>query len=183
MASTIEAWSNLNRRFGMSIVNGNVVEVKLSRGMVTIIDATDADVVNKHKWYAHRGNTTFYARCGGGLQKAVLLHRMILEVPHGLYVDHINGDGLDNRRENLRLCTTSQNKHNGRKYRRPGGCSSVFKGVSRVVERNRRIRWRTCVTVNGTKYEMSFDTELSAARMYDELAREHFGEFAKTNFP
>jgi hypothetical protein len=104
MASTIGAWTNLVRRFDMDIMQSGVVEVKLTRGLVTIIDAEDFELVSQYKWCAQRSGNTDYAHRRHG-KTTVKLHRVLLVAPDGMHVDHVNGNGLDNRRENLRLCT------------------------------------------------------------------------------
>jgi len=85
----------------MSIVRGDVVEVKLSRGLVAIIDAEDAERVCQHRWCALPSGSTCYAhrRCG---RTTIKLHRFIMDATHGMHIDHINGDGLDNRKSTLR---------------------------------------------------------------------------------
>lgn len=104
------------------------------------------------------------------------LARLIVDAPEGLVVDHINGNPLDNRRENLRLCTVKENNWNRR--RRIGG-SSRFKGVSRAGN-----RWKAIIWPNGSqKYLGSYADPEEAARAYDRAAAEEYGEFACLNFP
>jgi hypothetical protein len=92
------------------------------------------------------------------------------------FVDHINGNGLDNRDENLRLATNSQNQMNSRKR---SGTSSRYKGVSL-----QRKRWRAQIKLDGKLiYLGMFDTEEQAAMAYDYAAIELFGEFSRINFP
>ncbi len=165
----------------MSIMQSGVVEVKLTRGLVTIIDAEDLELVSQHKWFASRGQNTDYAlrkQRIDGRQQTVSLHRVLLNAPEGMHVDHLNGDGLDNRKANLRLCTRSENRRNSQ--RQAGGVSK-FKGVSKRP--GRRKSWVAKIYVGKNQYTQCFFTELEAAERYDEMAREHFGEFAKLNFP
>lgn len=166
----------------MSILPNGVVEVQLTRGLVTIIDAEDLELVSQHKWCADRGRNTDYARRQqtiDGKKRSIKLHRVILNAPDGMHVDHINGNGLDNRKANLRLCTHAENRRNGQKRK---GCLSEYKGVSKQQGKCRK-RWTSTVRVGEKKYTKSFLTEIEAALWYDEIAREHFGEFAKINFP
>lgn len=166
----------------MSIIYENVVEVKLTRGLVTIIDAEDLELVSQWKWYATRGQNTDYAtrkQRVDEVQKTIILHRFLLNAPYVMHVDHINGNGLDNRRANLRLCTPSENLRNRQK---PKGCRSEFKGVSKNRDRWKK-SWRATIQINKKPCVKSFPTEIEAALWYDEMAREHFGEFAKLNFP
>lgn len=166
----------------MDIMQSSVVEVKLTRGLVTIIDAEDLELVSQWKWFASRGNSTDYAQRNDrthGIRKTVKLHRVILNAPEGMHVDHINHNGLDNRKSNLRLCTLSENLRNRRKQK---GCSSEYKGVVKR-QGSRQITWMATVKVDKKRHTQSFATELEAALWYDEKAKEHHGEFANLNFP
>jgi hypothetical protein len=109
--------------------------------------------------------------------KAIYMHLEIMSAPDGMEVDHMNGNGLDNRRENLRLCTRAQNRMNSVKRI---GKSSTFKGV--YWHKNCR-KWRASLKLDGKEIHIGyFNTELEAAEAYDEKALELFGEFAKPNF-
>lgn len=115
-----------------------------------------------------------------GSRKSVIakLHRLIVGARTGQCVDHINGDTLDNRRSNLRLCTTTENNRNVRHY----GLSSQFKGVQRLA--NCIDRWRAHIQVDGRLIHLGcFPSAAEAARAYDEAALKYFGEFARLNFP
>jgi hypothetical protein len=93
-------------------------------------------------------------------------------------IDHVNGNGLDNRRENLRRCSTSEQARNRPKQL---NARSRFKGVwwSKTAE-----KWQSSIMLSGKSVHLGiFDEEVSAAVAYDRAAREHFGEFARTNFP
>ena len=105
------------------------------------------------------------------------MHRLILGCGPGEEVDHRNGNGLDNRRGNLRPATHALNQANVRRVRAKSG----FKGVSRWVRPSPR-PWRAHITVKGRmKFLGAFATPEEAARAYDAAARELFGEFACTN--
>ena len=157
-------------------------EIELTQGRVARVDDEDFDWLNQWKWclsklyngkkqYATRG------KCGGSKTKTLLMHRLIINAKKDEHVDHRNGDGLDNRRSNLRICTMSQNQAN----RGPTKANtSGFKGVSP----DRRGRWRARVKVNGKQKALgSFATPEEAAIAYDREARAVFGEFARLNFP
>ncbi len=156
----------------MSNVASEVVEIKLNDGLTAIIDAEDYERVSKHRWTARKGGRCAYTN--------MMMHRLIIDAPQGVEVDHANGDPLDNRKENLRLCTRSQNIANTRKPRRKKGCQSVFKGVCRHKKSK---KWVASVQPGGKSYRRYCDTEVEAALAYDEMARQHFGEFARLNFP
>lgn len=114
-----------------------------------------------------------YAQASGGR----FLHRVVMQAACGQYVDHINGDKLDCRKSNLRLCDCSQNRANAAKTQIV--TSSQFKGVYRVGE-----RWRAHIGKYGRTITIGvFDDEIAAARAYDEHALIQFGEFARLNFP
>ena len=106
------------------------------------------------------------------------MHRVIAETPEGKETDHVNHNSLDNRRENLRVCTHSQNMANASK-KTPH--TSKFKGVTW----NRHLgRWYSRITCNGKLLNIGpFNSEIDAAKAYDEKATELFGEFALPNFP
>jgi hypothetical protein len=105
------------------------------------------------------------------------MHREVLKAPKGALVDHINHNGLDNRRANLRFVTAGQNCWNARKKR---GCSSKYKGV---YFQKRSRRWLANIIYRGERIFLGcFDDEQSAARAYDEKAKQLFGQYATLNF-
>ena len=157
-----------------------VIEIPLTQGKVAIIDFDDYERVSHYKWYAHKDKATFYAyantktECGESVK--LKMHRLIMNASILKQVDHINGDGLDNRRSNLRLATQSQNNQNQRKTRG----KSRYKGVSLRCDGK---KWCAQVKLNAKIHRLgSFNTEEDAARAYDKKARELFGEFARCNF-
>lgn len=106
--------------------------------------------------------------------KTVYMHREIMGTPKGMDTDHIDRNGLDNRKCNLRICTRSQNNHN----RQPRtDCDSRYKGVAK-----QRKRWMAHIQYNGRSIFLGeYDTEIEAAKAYDKKAKEFFGEFARPN--
>jgi hypothetical protein len=148
-----------------------IVEVQLTRGFLTIIDADSLASIQDRKWSALCAQKWVYAvsRVSG---KVTYLHRHLLSAPAGMTVDHINGNTLDNRLSNLRICTVSQNARNARV--KPH--SSQFKGVHRLRPGFFQVRARG-------GYVGTYRDEVEAARAYDRKALELFGEFARTNFP
>ena len=147
--------------------------IPLTRGKFALVDDEDFDFINQFKWFAHESKGKSYAE--RKLRNVhVKLHRVLLNAPPDKEVDHINGDGLDCRRENLRLCNHKQNTQNAR-LRKDN--TSGYKGVSSTVEG----RWRA--HIRGNKVFIGcFGTPEEAARAYDKKAIELFGEFAKLNF-
>lgn len=158
------------------------VEIALTQGYTTVIDAADADMVTLRRWCATvtAAGYVYAMRRQRGLdsvRRPVMLHRVILEAPDGYDVDHINGDTLDNRRGNLRLATRQQNTANGR--RRKEGASSQYRGVF-LDHRGRK--WRAQIREDGRQRSLgAFDTEEAAARAYNEEAVRIYGPFARLN--
>ena len=152
--------------------------ILLTQFYFTLVDEVDFEWLSKTRWCVLKQKTGERLYAARRLNnRFVLMHRIITNAPSGLDVDHINGNGLDNRRDNLRICTRSENLHN----MRPRGGSSSFKGVSW----NKRDQvWRAYINVNGSRHSLgSFRSEIDAAHAYDDAAREHFGDFAFCNFP
>lgn len=154
--------------------------IDLPGGKQAIVDDEDYAGLLARSWHLQAGCGTFYAvtnmpRPGGGYS-TVGMHRLINNTPPGMHTDHIDGDGLNNTRANLRTATRQQNMRN----RKPNAAStSSLKGV--YWRANRR-RWLASIRVDGKlKLLGMFKDEAEAGRAYDAAAREHFGEFARTN--
>jgi len=155
--------------------------IQLSQGKMATVDDPDYDRLNQHKWYAQKSRSGWRAARNKivqstGQRTIILMHRAIMEASPGLQIDHCNGNGLDNRRSNLRYCTNSQNQMNSKKR---AGSTSRFKGVSwDAVNR----KWRADVMINYRGRNLGrFDGELDAARAYNKAASELFDEFARAN--
>lgn len=130
--------------------------------------------VRNHRKTCSTGN--FYA-CYRGQKRAVFLHRFIMEPENGMVIDHINGNGLDNRRINLRVCTQAQNTANQKGVRKDAKYSK-YKGVS--MDRGRW--WYAQITFNRKNIrQYGFKNEIEAALWYNKKAKELFGEFACLN--
>jgi hypothetical protein len=151
-------------------VNSPTQRVELTRGYHAIIDAADADAVGRHKWCADviGGRPYAASRING---KNTRLHRFLMGNPAGV-VDHINGDALDNRRANLRVCTIKENVRN--QARKDGR----LKGVTRS-----KGKWTARLMVDGRNLYLGlYGSPEAAAQAYDAAARQHFGEYARCNF-
>jgi hypothetical protein len=165
-----------------------VRKVGLTRGMVALVDAGDYERVAKFNWYAFPSNPPgrFYAVRGanvGGRYRNIFLHQEVTGI-EARRVDHANHDGLDNRRENLRICGHHENMRNRRKLAKK---TSKYKGVSFNKEQGlwwARISIGALNPKTGKRRQIVVcrsESELKAAAAYDRAAREHFGEFALTN--
>jgi HNH endonuclease len=159
-----------------------MVEVPLTQGKVALIDDEDAERVLVYKWCAWWNGKRWYVVAhepGTGKNgRTVLLHRFIMSAPRGIVVDHRNMNGLDNRRENLRLATDSQNKCNRGRQR---DNKSGFKGVSWFKPAK---VWIAQIKYKRVGYYLGYyKTAEAAAHAYDAAARKLHGEFARVNFP
>lgn len=156
-------------------------EIPLSKGFVAIVDDEDFErVMAAGPWHLKARDQWVYAqhnvRRPEGGWRTEMLHIFLTGLPR---VDHINGNGLDNRQANLRGANASQNAANARRRR---DSTSGFKGVHR--HRSRGLPWRAQIATGGKKYHLGlFESPEAAARAYDTKARELFGEFAHLNFP
>ncbi len=156
------------------------ISIPLSQGQSTIIDQMDFDLVRGHKWCAHRMGRSFYAvtnvKRPDGVYRLLYMHTSIVKPPKGMVVDHLDGDGLNNRRSNLRYCTRGENA--GRQKPQVGR-SSRFKGVSWLKSRG---KWQTYITKDGRRHSLGyFLEEERAALAYNNAARRLFGTLAVLN--
>lgn len=149
-------------------------EIPLTQGFVALIDAEDWPLVRGHKWSVairrEKNSERRYAQTFKG-RTIVLMHRLITNAPAGRPVDHVDGDGLNNRRVNLRIATTALNGANSIHRNRCSGYRGVYPN---------RKRWMARV---GHRYIGTFDTALEAAIARDKAAVAIYGEFAVLNFP
>lgn len=146
-------------------------EIPLTHGQTAIVDDDNYERLSAYSWHANRSASNYYAATTMG-DSEILMHRMVIECK-GQHVDHINGNGLDNRRANLRACNATQNHQNTRRI----WGASQFKGVHRC-----RNKWRAQIVVDGKKIHLGvFTDEQDAAKTYDDAAMKNFGEFAATN--
>jgi len=182
----------------------NSTALYLSKGIFTIISNSDYEELSKYKWsYNHKGGDSnnahairSFPRVNGKKVKTISIHRQIMNPPEGMVVDHINRNPLDNRRENLRICTPSQNSSNTRV--RLNKVSSKYFGVfkqfckSKFTKLNGEEKtyetryWKATikhqgVTYNIAKFEYTPEGEIKAAMAYNEFALKLKGEFAHIN--
>jgi hypothetical protein len=151
-----------------------VRRIPVGDNLFATVDAGDYRKLSKYKWYACGHGRTVYAVASVG-GKMVLMHRLIMRPRKGYVVDHIDGNGLNNRRCNLRACTPAQNRVN----RRPRGGASGFVGVKRIGN-----KWQAGIRYRGKFYYLGlFDDPVEAAKARDRKAYELHGEHAYLNFP
>jgi AP2 domain. len=163
-----------------------MAEIKLKNGQVVLVDDEDFGFLNRFTWSLRKCADRHYvvtAKRIGDKYHATYMHRMILNAPPFLVVDHANGNTLDNRKENLRVCTQTENSYN----RKPT-TGYQYKGVQKVkstgTKRPRRRRFIASIFYKGKPINLGYyETEEDAARAYDKKAKELFGEFARLNFP
>jgi AP2 domain/HNH endonuclease len=149
--------------------------IPITRGKFVLVDDEDFASLSQFKWCCAGYEGYWYAmRKVNG--KMIRMHRVILGASEGQWVDHKNGNGLDNQRGNLRIATPSQNSQNSRKRL---VATSRFKGV---CFDNRSRKWRAVIQHSGKeRFLGNFDREEDAAKAYDKAASDLFGEFALVN--
>lgn len=155
-------------------------EIPLTKGYVALVDDEDYDDLMRWKWSAKEAKNTVYAMRKyrkDGKQITITMHRQLMGAPKGMEVDHIDRDGLNNQRSNLRLATHRQNAYNAtpqkNKYGYRGICLHKPSGL-----------YQAQITAKGRFISLGYHkTPEDAARAYDAAAREHHGEFATLNFP
>jgi len=150
-------------------------EIPLTQNKFALIDDEDYEKVSDLVWhFTDKG----YARAHDPVSgRSVLMHRVIMNTPTGMETDHVNGNRIDNRKENLRVCTSSENRINSHKR---NNCSSTYKGVNWDKFHK---QWVAKLKVDGKQRLIGyFNEEYQAAMAYDIWARELHGEFARLNF-
>ena len=172
-----------------------IIENKKHGTFTVLYDADDEKLISQYKWYVYKDKRNSYAQThiphpdgGWYLQPGrktrrkrtttIQMHKLIIQdsLKEGMQVDHINHNGLDNRKSNLRPCTFQQNRFNQRPHK---NSASPYKGVTRQYG-----KWCAQIFTNGkSTYIGSYNDEEEAARAYDAKARELFGEYAYLNFP
>ena len=157
------------------------MELALRGGHVALFDDEDAERVLALKWHATKRNRTWYAAAAVGpraKRTTMYLHRLVMNAEPGCSVDHVNHNGLDCRKTNLRYATSGE--QNAHRRKQSGAYTSRFKGVHSWVDGG-STRWRASLELAGVERRKYCRTEIDAARAYNELAREAFGEFAVLN--
>lgn len=157
--------------------------ILLTQGQRAIVDDEDFPLLSTQKWFAHKGKQShlWYARRQTPRpgQKTILMHRVLLLAKKGEVIDHKNGNGLDNRRANLRFCTRSEQSLNCRASSKHG-----FRGINFSSKSREGNRWYAHVRVRGKWIALgSYGTAEEAARAFDRLAPKYMGTLYRPNFP
>jgi len=149
--------------------------IELSKGHKAIIDDEDYPIVAKYKWCtADDGKGHLYAKTRGG-SREIRMHNLLMDTPSGLFVDHIDRDGLNNRRSNLRIATKAQNNINS--LRRAKNKKSKYRGVAYNGG-----KWVATIYVNRRRIPVGrFVLEEDAGEAYNKTAIKLYGEFAVLN--
>lgn len=161
-------------------------EIPLTQNQFALVDNEDYLLLMKHKWHTNKNKNTYYAKHDYWDKKtkkikSIKMHRLVMGITNPkIQIDHINGNGLDNRKNNLRICTYSQQKMNQKKLQ-TRKCSSEYKGVN---WHKKSKKWQSRISINNKRKHLGlFNNEIKAAEAYDAAAKKYFGEFARLNFP
>ena len=160
-------------------IEGNIAYVPLSQGYEAIIDADDVALVDKFNWcvmkQSGKPNYAMTRKNGPNIKnRTIRMHRFIVDAPDGFFVDHIDGDGLNNRRENLRMATHFENARNQKK---PKNNTSGFKGVTKAKHN----KWMARINYNGRSVFLGLYTTAEEAHFaYSEASRKLHGLFGRT---
>lgn len=153
-------------------------QIPVPSGHAVLVDETDLRALRFYHWRVHKtmSGRIYAATRNRFTGKILYMHRFLMKAPAGSDVDHIDGDGLNNQRSNLRLCSRKENVRNSRPQ---VGRSSRFKGVHLCPDSG---RWHARIVVDGKKVHLGrFTREGEAAAAYNKAARIHFGQFARVN--
>ena len=152
-----------------------VKQIPLTQGKHALIDDEDYEKISGFSWYTHQTNRNLYAcSCING--KLTKMQNFLMGKKKNMFWDHINRNGLDNRRCNLRLATKTENLRNSRKRK---NASSKYKGVSFY---KRDGVWQANIRVNKKLFYLGrFEKEIDAAKAYNDAAEQYFGEYANLN--
>lgn len=156
-------------------------EIQLTKGYTALVDDVDYEWLSQYSWFSTGPHSYAYATRWAPRPEGrilVYMHRMILDAPSAVSVDHIDGNSLNNQRSNLRLATHGENMRNRKRH------SNNTSGYTGVYWDASKRKWRAEVRLNGkNKHAGYFSDVEEAAKARDLLARELHGEFARLNFP
>ncbi|MCY7423508.1 HNH endonuclease [Bacillus amyloliquefaciens] len=151
-------------------------KIQLSKGKVALVDADMFDYLNQWSWFYHENGYAMRSYRKDGRYRKDRMHRVVVNAPSGFDVDHINGNKLDNRRENLRIATRSQNNANKRMQ---SNNTSGYRGVNWHKQRR---KWVAKIQVDRKSIHLGlYEKKEDAARAYNKAAVLYYGEFAQLN--
>jgi hypothetical protein len=156
-----------------------ILELLVNQNQTILLDEEDLPIFKKYKWYANRHQSTWYAqahtRQENGKDTIIRLHRALFNFPiRSIEVDHKDGNGLNNSRQNLRLCSHAENRKN---TKTPSSNTSGFKGVYRHTQTG---KWVASINIKTKNKNLgSFATPEEAYEVYCKAAKFHYGEFAQ----
>ena len=158
-------------------VEGDKAYVPLTQGKEAIIDKEDIDKVSQYTWFAVKNGCRYATTAARNAENRVVniaMHRLIMDNPVGFEIDHVDGDGLNNTKLNLRLATRQQNAFN---LKKPKNNTSGFKGVSWCQASN---RWKATISVNRVRHHLGFyNTKEQAYQAYCQASERFHGEFGR----
>lgn len=153
-------------------------KIKLTQGKYALVDDRDFDFLNQWKWFCHSRSGNHYVTRNlynkkNKTQKQIHMHRLIMNTPKDKIIDHIDGNGLNNQRKNLRICTQIENiKNQGKKSNNTSG----FKGISLRKDTN---KYRVRINVDNKCINLgNYTSKLKAYEVYCEACIKYHGEFA-----
>ena len=156
-------------------------KIPLTQNKLASIDNEDFELISQYKWCVSKKHSISYAITSAiknNIKTTLKMHRLIMKiVDPKIQIDHVDGDGLNNQKLNLRICTSQQNQRNRQKNK---VSSSKFKGIwwdKRVK------KWQVSIQIGKKRKHLGyFHNEIEAAKAYDTAAKKYFGEFARFNF-
>lgn len=160
-----------------------ILKIRIGKDRFALVDQADYDFIKDYLWYCSANKWGAYVQGfpkgqAGNNRKRVSMHRVILNAPKGMCVDHINGNGLDNRRGNIRLCTPAENSYN-RKLQH--NSTSGHRGV---YWHKASRRWRARISYARENISLGYYNNLEdAAKAYKEAAKKYYGEFCPIEKP
>ena len=147
---------------------------ELGKGKFVLVDDEDFEKLNKYKWHFGTGYARRLSKGSHSTRKVIWMHRVIMNTPSNMVIDHIDGEGLNNQKYNLRNCLP---KENARNTRIASNNTSGYKGVYRFHK-----SWRAVIFLNGKMIHLKMcSTPLEGAKIYNEAAIKYHGEFASLN--
>lgn len=164
----------------MVVLINNMKKLKLTQNKYALVDDEDFDYLNQWKWHCAKGDKYVARReyfvGGKGKSKIVYMHRLIMNTPEGMETDHINRNGLDNRRENLRICTGAENRFNHKLI------STNKTGYHGVYWDKLKGKWGVGISIKGKHKGLGYYENIKkAALAYNEAAILYRGKFANLN--